>query len=191
MQKFINSHKNYLLFVVIVIGIGILAGILYYQFLDVNSKNNIALTIANLDSLKFNNILKDLIIMSILLVSSFFIIGIPLSIFYLFYESFSLGFLFNIFFASFKIKGIICFLLYFIINKFLVLILMIFFIKKIINIGRYIIGYLIYRKDSTIKEKIMINFKKCLYSILIILFINIFLYFISPYINGKLAFLLK
>ena len=191
MQKFINDHKNYLLFAVIVIGLGILIGILYYQFLDENSKNNIVLTITNYNNFKFNNVLKDLIIMSLLLVSSFFIIGIPLSIFYLFYESFSLGFLLNTFFATFKIKGIIYFLLYFISNKLIVLLLMIFFIKKIINISRYIIGYLIYRRDSTIKDKIMINFKKCLYSILIIFIINIILFFISPYINSKLAFLLK
>lgn len=191
MQKFINDHKNYLLFAVIVIGLGSLVGILYYQFLDENSKNNIVLTITNYNNFKFNNVLKDLIIMSLLLVSSFFIIGIPLSIFYLFYESFSLGFLLNTFFATFKIKGIIYFLLYFISNKLIVLLLMIFFIKKIINISRYIIGYLIYRRDSTIKDKIMINFKKCLYSILIIFIINIILFFISPYINSKLAFLLK
>lgn len=191
MQKFINDHKNYLLFAVIVIGLGILIGILYYQFLDENNKNNIVLTITNYNNFKFNNVLKDLIIMSLLLVSSFFIIGIPLSIFYLFYESFSLGFLLNTFFATFKIKGIIYFLLYFISNKLIVLLLMIFFIKKIINISRYIIGYLIYRRDSTIKDKIMINFKKCLYSILIIFIINIILFFISPYINSKLAFLLK
>ncbi len=191
MQKFINSHKNYLLFVVIIIGIGILAGVLYYQFLDSTNKNTIALTITNYNSYKFNNVLKDLIIMSLLLVSSFFVIGIPLSIFYLFYESLSLGFLLNIFFANFKIKGIIYFLLYFVINKLLVLLLMIFFIKKIINISRYVIGYLIYRRDSTIKDKIMINFKKCLYSILIIFIINIVLCFISPYICNKLTFLLK
>ena len=191
MQKFINNHRNYLTFVAIIIGIGILTGILYYQFLDENSKNNIALTITNYKNFKFNNVLKDLIIMSLLLVSSFFIIGIPLSIFYIFYESFSLGFLLNTFFVSYKIKGIIYFILYFIINKLIILLLMIFFIKKIINISRYIIGYLVYRKDSTIKDKIMLNFKNCLYSILIIFIINIFLYFISPYISSKLTFLLK
>ena len=191
MQKFIKNHKNYLLFVVIIIGIGILAGILYYQFLDSTNKNTIALTITNYKSYKFNNALKDLIIMSLLLVLSFFVIGIPLSIFYLFYESLSLGFLLNIFFANFKIKGIIYFFLYFVINKLLVLLLMILFIKKIINISRYVIGYLIYRKDNTIKDKIMINFKNCLYSILIIFIVNIALYYISPYLCNKFAFLLK
>ena len=166
MPKFITNHKTYLLFVGIIIGIGILVGILYYQLLDENVKNNIVQTITSFKIFKFNNILKDLIIMSLLLVFSFFIIGLPLSIFYLFYESFSLGFLLNIFYVSFKIKGIIYFLLYFFINKLLVLILIIFFIKKIINISRYIIGYLIYRKDSKIKDKIIINFKKSLYIIL-------------------------
>lgn len=189
MQKFINNHKNYLLFVVIVIGIGILVGILYYQFLNQSIKENVILTLSNISNFKFNNIIKDLIIMSLLLISSFFIIGIPLGIFYIFYESFSLGFLLNALYATFKIKGIIYFLLYFIINKLIVLLLMIFFIKKIINISRYIIGYLIYRKDSTIKDKIMINFKKCLYTIIIVLVVNLVIYVISPGIFSKFALL--
>ena len=191
MQKFINSHKNYLLFVVIVMGIGILAGILYYQFLDQNVKNNIVNTLANYQTFKNNNIVKDIIITSILLVSSFFIIGLPISLFYLFYESVSFGFALNIFFVSYKIKGIIYFLIYFIINKLLILLLIILLIKKIINISRYIIGYIIYKKDSTIKNKIMENFKKSLYIIIIILVVDIILYFISPFILNRFTFLIK
>ena len=191
MQKFIKSHKNYLLFVVIVMGIGILAGILYYQFLDQNVKNNIVNTLANYQTFKNNNIVKDIIITSILLVSSFFIIGLPISLFYLFYESVSFGFILNIFFVSYKIKGIIYFLIYFIINKLLILLLIILLIKKIINISRYIIGYIIYKKDSTIKNKIMENFKKSLYIIIIILVVDIILYFISPFILNRFTFLIK
>ncbi len=191
MQKLISNHKKYLLFVTIIIAIGLLGGILYYQFLDSEVKNNIVNTLNNLTSFTNNNTLKYLIIMSLLLVSSFFIIGIPLSIFYLFYESLSLGFLLNVLYASYHLKGIIYFLLDFLINKLLILILIIFFIKKIINISRYIIGYLIYRHDNTIKDKIIINFKKCLYTILIIFIINLILSFISPTIFSKLSFLIK
>ena len=191
MQKLIMKHKNYLLFVIIVLAIGILVGILYYQFLNQNMKDNIISTLKTYQTFNYNNTLKDLIIMSLLLITSFFVIGLPFGIFYLFYEGFSLGFLLNIFYITYKFKGIIYFLLHFFINKLLILILLIFFIKRIINISRYTIGYLLYRHDNSIKEKIFNNFKKSLYTIMIVLVINIILYFLSPVIFNNLKFLLK
>ena len=191
MQKLIMKHKNYLLFVVIVIAIGILVGILYYQFLNQSMKDSVITTLKTYQSFNYNNTLKDLIIMSLLLITSFFVIGFPFGIFYLFYEGISLGFLLNIFYVTYKFKGIIYFLLHFLVNKLLILILLIFFIKRIINISRYTIGYLVYRHDNAIKEKIFNNFKKSLYTIMIVLVINIILYFISPVIFNNLKFLLK
>lgn len=191
MQKLIMKHKNYLLFVVIVIAIGILIGILYYQFLNHSIKDSIITTLKTYQSFNYNNALKDLIVMSLLLITSFFVIGLPLGIFYLFYEGISLGFLLNIFYVTYKFKGIIYFLIYFLVNKLLILILLIFFVKRIINISRYTIGYLVYRHDNAIKEKIFNNFKKSLYTIMIVLVINIILYFLSPVIFNNLKFLLK
>ena len=191
MQKLIMKHKNYLLFVVIVIAIGILVGILYYQFLNQSMKDSVITTLKTYQSFNYNNTLKDLIVMSLLLITSFFVIGFPFGIFYLFYEGISLGFLLNIFYVTYKFKGIIYFLLHFLVNKLLILILLIFFIKRIINISRYTIGYLVYRHDNAIKEKIFNNFKKSLYTIMIVLVINIILYFISPVIFNNLKFLLK
>ena len=190
MQKLIMKHKKYLLFVVTIVLIGILLGIIYYQLLDNNTKNDIINTLVNFNTFKYNAILKNLIILSTLLISSFFGIGIFLSIFYIFYEGISWGFLLNIFYASFKIKGIIYFFLYLLINKLLVFILIVFFTYKIINISRYVIGYLLYKNSETSK-KILINFRKCLYSILIIFIIDIVLYYVSPIIFNSLKFLLK
>ena len=190
MQKLIMKHKKYLLFVVTIVLIGILLGIIYYQLLDNNTKNDIINTLVNFNTFKYNAILKNLIILSTLLISSFFGIGIFLSIFYIFYEGISWGFLLNIFYASFKIKGIIYFFLYLLINKLLVFILIVFFTYKIINISRYVIGYLLYKNSET-SNKILINFRKCLYSILIIFIIDIVLYYVSPIIFNSLKFLLK
>ena len=63
--------------------------------------------------------------------------------------------------------------------------------KKIINISRYIIGLVIYKNDSTVKNKLFLNFKNSLYIILFVLIINIVLYMTSPYFNGVLANFLK
>jgi len=186
-----KKNKKYLNFVLVIVLIGLAFGFIYYQFLSENIKESITSTLNDYNSFRYNFIIKDLIIMSLLLVSSFFVIGIPLSIFYLFYESLSIGFLINIFFVSFGIKGLIYSLLYILLNKLITFLLSIIFIYKVINIGRFIIGVFIYKKDEFIKDKIILNFKNSLYIIVFVLIINIILYFISPLIFENLSFLLK
>lgn len=179
-MQLLKKHKKFLLFILIIIVIGLISGTIYYSFLKPEIKTNIFNTINELDTLRYNNIFKDLFIMSMLLVSSFFIIGIPLSILYIFYESFSLGFLTLLFLTLFHIKGLIYLIFFIAINKLIVFVLMLFFIKKIINIGRFTIGSIIYKKETLIKEKIILNFVNSLYIIIFVFIINIILYFISP-----------
>ena len=190
MQRILSKNRNYLLLVCSLMGLGIILGIIYYHFLNPDIQNSLINTITNFQNFQYNGILKYLTIMSLLLISSFFIIGLPLSLFYLFYESLSLGFILNIFYLTFKIKGLLYALIYLLINKLLVLLLLIIFVKKCLHISRLIIGHFIYRKDNVIKEKIIYNFKSSLYIILYVLIINIVLYIISPYIFKTLAFLL-
>ncbi len=190
-MQIINRHKKYLLFVITLIALGILAGVLYYYFLESQTKEEVLNTISNFNNFRYNAILKDLTIMSLLLISSFFIIGIPFSFFYLFYEGISFGFLLNIFYLTFKIKGIIYILIYFIINKFLTLLLMFIFILKCTRISRYMVGAIIYPKETPIKEKIFNSFKSNLYVIVFIFIINVILYFTTPFIFNKLTFLIK
>ncbi len=191
MQRILSKNRNYLVFVLAIVAIGILAGIIYFHFLDQDTLNNLLTTLNNYNVIKYNGILKYLTIMSLLLISSFFVIGIPFSLFYLFYESLSFGFLINAFYMAFKIKGLLYILIYLIVNKLLVFILLIIFVKKCIRIGRLMIGMFIYRKDNLIKEKIMHNFKSNLYIILYVFIINTILYFLSPYIFKPLTFLIK
>ena len=191
MQKLLKSNKKYFLCVLVIIGVGILAGFIYYNLLINDVKLNIIDTLKNYPKFTYNAILKDLIFMSIIIVLSFIIIGMPLGIFYLFYESLAMGFIMQIFLVTFKFKGFLFALLYLIINKLIPLILIIFFLRKIINISRYVIGLLIYKNDVNIKNKIFLNFKNSLYILTITLVINIILYFVSPVFTGWLTFLLK
>jgi len=191
MLKLFSQHKKHFIFALIVILVGFLSGIIYYILLNEETKLNISYTIINYTNFKNNAIIKDLIIMSSLLVTSFFIIGLPLSIFYLFYEGLSYGFLISIFMHNFGISGLIYGSLFFVINEFLILLLIIFFIKKLINITRFIIGGIIYKGDYLIKNKLLNNIYNALYIIVFVLIINIILYFISPKIFDNLIFLLK
>lgn len=191
MQRIIARNKKYFMFILVIVLLGFLVGIFYYHFLNNDMQNKIINTVNSISYLSNNNILKDLIVMSSLLILSFLIIGLPLSIFYIFYESLSIGFMINTFFISFKVKGLIYILLYILINKLIPFILIIIFIRKIINISRLVIGYFIYKKDAVIKEKLIINFQNSLYIIVFVFIINIILYFISPIIFKGMSFLLK
>jgi len=190
-MQFFKRNKKYLLFVLFILVIGIVLGMAYYFFIDEDIKLSIINTLNNNISFNNNFILKNLTIMSILLVLSFFIIGIPLSLFYLLYDSFSVGFLISMFFSIYKIKGLLYLFIYIILCKIPVLILMIIFIKKIIYIGKFIIGKIIYKKYYNYNDRIFMNFKKSLYIILFNLILNIIIYLISPLIFDNITFLLK
>ena len=131
MQKTLLKNKKYLIFMLSIVLIGLIVGIIYYISQSIDVKNRIISIISNYDSFKYNAIFKDLIIMSILLVSSFLVIGIPLALFYLFYEGVSIGFLISIFLASFKIKGLIYLLFFLFVNKCISFLLLFLFIQKI------------------------------------------------------------
>lgn len=190
MRKIIARNKKYLLLVGIIIGLGVIIGFFYYQFLSSDTKLNIINTIKDANGLQNNGIIKDLIIMSLLLVMSFLIIGMPFSIFYLFYEGISNGFIISIFLDAFNLPGLIFILLYILVNNILILFLMVIFVRKLINISRYMIGLIIYRKDNILKEKIIWNFQNSLYILVFVLIINIILYFISPLIFNNLKTIL-
>lgn len=190
MLKLLSRNKKYLLFTLVIMLIGFVSGVIYYILLNEEIKLNIANTLLN-NSLKYNSTIKDLIIMSSLFVTSFFIIGIPLNIFYLFYEFLSYGFLITIFTHNYGISGLIYGLLITLLNKLLVIFIIIFFLKKLINISRLIIGRLIYKNDSSIKNKLLVNVYNALYIIVIVFVLNLILNFINPKIFSHLTFLLK
>lgn len=191
MQKFLAKNKKYLLFVLVVLVIGFLTGIIFFLMQNSDVKSEIINSLSQSSNYHYNAIMKDLIVCSILLVLSFFVIGLPLSIFYLFYEGLSLGFMLITFLMTYSFKGLIYMHIYILLNKLIPLILMIFFVQKLINIGRLVIGFIIYRKDNYIKEKIILNFKNSLYILIFILIFNIISYFGSPVILKNLSFLLK
>lgn len=190
MQRIFKRYKKFFLFCLIILILGNISGIIYYNFLDVSIKENISITLAQQSFFNYNFILKHLIIMSVILVLSFLLIGLPIGFCYLLYEGFSLGFLVSIFFASFKFSGILYFIIYLLLNKLVVLILYILFLKRIFDISRNIIGVIIYKRDSNILNKIYLNFKKCIYFILFVLVLNIALYFLNPVIFKFFSFLL-
>ena len=91
-----SLNKKVFLFISIILIIGLTSGILFLVFLNEASKEIIFLNIndylQNLNNFTFNNIFMDIIILSSLIILSIFIIGIPISVFFIFFNGFSLGF---------------------------------------------------------------------------------------------------
>lgn len=171
--------KKYLLFTILILIMGIICGIIYYYNFDSIIKNNILSSIT-IDNISINNILKHFIILLIIFISSFFIVGSFLSIFYLFFEGLAIGFTSSIFTIKYGIKGFIYSILYNTYSRLLFLILLILLIYKILNISKNIV-YILFTKNSY-QYKVLIRnkIKSSLLLILFILIIDIVIYLFSP-----------
>jgi len=191
MHLFWKNNKKFLKLIIWVLTIGLILGIGYFLFLNSDIKVQITETLQNYNNYRYNGILKDLIIMSFLLVLSIFVVGIPLQILFVLYEGISLGFLLSIFSANFGISGLTYGLLFIIFNKLITFLFMIYFIRKNLNISKYILSLIIYRKDNLATKKLFQNFYSALLIIIIVFLINLLIYYISPIIFLKLSFLLK
>ncbi len=181
----LKKHKSLFLFLSILFLFGFVTGILFYFKQEASVKETILLSLNNLfqeNVFPIKNIFYHFIILMIICSTLFCFIGLPLLIFYIFFESITIGFLFPIFFSLFKINAIFYFSLYFLLIKFFFLFfLFLFFVKSF----RYIKSYL-----SCLKRKsydFVKNLKYVAILILIILINDLFVYFVS---NRILIFLL-
>lgn len=177
----ILKHKKFLLLIIIIITISLICGYFYYYSIDDDIKVNLLKNLNNYNIFNYNNIIKDLTIMSTILILSFFFIGLPLCITYLGYETFIIGFFINMFLNIYKIKGLSILLIYITIRV-IPLFLIIMFLKKIINISKLNFKYLINREEF-LKSKIMYNFYNSLYIIIFVVIINIVTYIFSKNVN--------
>lgn len=188
--KNIKLNSSFWKFIIIFFLIGLLTGIYLYYNLDNNYKLAINNQIINLpkliNSTKQNFILNHLIIISILIILSFTIIGIPFIIFYFFYESVSLGFLIGSILKWKAIKGLIFMIPFIIINKLIYYLLLIYIIKISINYSKKIINN--YHNDKS--NIIVRHLIKMAIVLIIILIVDIFIYFFGNKLLSIFLFLL-
>ena len=116
-----SLNKKIFIFISTILTIGIISGILFLVFLNEASQEIVFLNIndylQNINTYTFNNIFMDIIILSCLIILSLFIIGVPLTIFFIFFNGFSIGFVIASLSIIFGFKGFIYSIIYTIINK--------------------------------------------------------------------------
>lgn len=179
-RKIVKRNKSLLKILGFLGILGFIIGFFIYGKLE---NTEIALKVQNislyLKENQINFILAHLILICILtsgLILGISLIFVPLL---LIWESVNLGFMLRAFFEVFKFKGIGFGLLYFLLTKFLYLLLVLFLVKKILNASRAIIN-MFYKKDSVDTKYILIKNVKAITLITFMIFINdLLVYFLA------------
>lgn len=175
-----STNKKLSLFLGIIFTIGIILGFIFLIYLDEANKEIIYLNInewlQNLNTSHINNIISHIAILSSLFILSLFMIGIPLSLFFVFYNGFSIGFLLMALIDIFGIKGLLYGLVYVIITKGIYLFLALLFVLALIKIAIMFLKALI-SKEKINKDSLSKLLKRIFICIAIILISDVILYF--------------
>lgn len=178
---------------IIFFSIAFISGIWYFFMIDQEYRLIYSTSFNNYlvnNDLTFNLLINHLIILSLIIFLSFFIIGIGIIPLYFFFEFFSIGFSFGLLIYTYKFNGFIYAFLYNIIGKGLYLMLFYVISKKLLKIAKN--NYYLLFKHNTFKINNFINNIKSI----IIIFIIIILYdlgllflgnTILSFINGLLS----
>lgn len=189
-----SLNKKICLFFSIIFTIGIIIGFIFLIYLEESSKELISLNInewlQSLSTSHINSILEHIIILSTLTILSIFVIGLPLIIFFVFYNGFSIGFLLMSLIEIFGIKGLIYGLIYLIITKGIYLFFLTIFILALIKIIILIIKRLIWHQKMN-KNLLVTYCKRILICIGVIILSDIILYFGGTKLISIFNFLLN
>lgn len=193
-MKRIQSSKVAKIFITTLIITGIIFGILYFNW---QSEINKSVIITQMQGLKNivssshqNMIITHLITTVILLFLAYSIIGMPLILFYLFYECTSIGFLLASFYASFKLKGLIFGLIYTLLCKTLYILCLIYITYIALKISKKLLRTLILKENDSLYVHLKGLFTKLAIVFVGILIYDLFLYFFANPILKLFLFLI-
>ena len=150
-----SNQRKIWTFLGIILVIGFLVGVFYITFLPKNNQDLIASSFSNflqnIGNLKINFIASHLLVIPILIISSFFIIGALICLIYLFYIGFLMGFVMSNFIVALGFKGFLFSLIYLIITRFIFLFFLGILIISLLKIA-YLIFNLILKKNGNLKD---------------------------------------
>lgn len=189
----VKFDKRYVLFCLVLVILGIVAGSLFIVILNSSDKSLVIEYIESfIDNIKNNDFnyidtLKNTLIINYLVIIIISIIGftyflVPFNILILFYKSFIIGFTLSSFILTYKIKGLLLSIIYIfphlIINILLFCLLIAFTLKLSIKM----INYIINKKEVNMR----LYFNKYLYTTLFIFIMititSLYESFVAPYL---------
>lgn len=191
--KWTSSNKNLIKFLVALLIMGILIGIYIYikqpSLIKVSIINELKLLDNTLKTTHQNNFLYHILIISVFTFLSILVLGVPIILFYLFYEGVSMGFLIAGLFNYKKVSGLIYGVIFMTINKLILYVLLVYLLIVSINYSKKVI-ISIRRKDYRIYEYIFTHLVKMVFILIVIIVYDIFIYFLGNKILAYFTFLL-
>lgn len=177
--RWTSNNFSILKFIFFLFIIGFFIGIyVYLNQIDI-VKESVVTELNNLNTYilnsKQNNFIFHIILLCILMVASISCIGLPLILFYLFYEGISAGFLLASLYGFKKLSGITFGIFYLSVTKILYLFLITYLV--IVSI-RYAKEILINLKNNK-KDLIINQLIKCFFVLIMVLLNDVFLYFLG------------
>lgn len=188
-----NIKKNkYLKFFIMFYVLGIIISIFYFYNIDKDKINIIVTSIKenNLLLNPINNIINHLKILSVTSLFTMIFIGIPIFIGLIISEGFISFFRFIVLYKTYKMKGIIFGLIYYILNNLFYIIFLYIIFRKLIILAKKIYR-LIIKKENINFSEIYNILHSIIYIIIIIFIIDSLTFFYTPKILKIFAFLLK
>lgn len=193
-MKRLYSGNAAKLFIMVLIVIGIMFGILYFNMQDATNKDIIINNFQSIgDVIKNthqNMILKHLITIIILIFLAYSIIGMPLILFYLFFESTSIGFLLASSYATDKMSGVIFALIHIVICKIPYIICIIYISYIALKITKKMLRILIFKENESMYTMLKNLFLKIAITSAAILIYDILIYLFANKILNLFSFLL-
>ncbi|MDD2505018.1 MAG: stage II sporulation protein M [Bacilli bacterium] len=191
--KWTSTSINLIKFLISLFIVGLFVGLFIYIKQPSLIKTSILSELQNLGSIlnsaNQNNFIYHILLLSFIMVISILVIGLPIILFYFFYESVSMGFLIASFFHYKKFSGLLYSLIFLIVNKIIIYVALTYiFIMSLRYAKKVIIS--IQRKDYKIYEYIFNHVIKMLFIIAIVIISDIFIYFFSNKILAYFIFLL-
>lgn len=175
--------------VIILFFISFILGILYNTRLD-GLDAYITNFITNISTTNQNVFLINILIVSLIFVLTMSLIGLPIIFFYMFYESFSLGFTSSLFCRCLGFKGLLLYLSFIIVNKLIYILIIIYMTimgSKCTYKSWY---YIIHKEKENLYREVTNSFYRYIIILIIIIINAIFIYFfgnkIVNYIYGLL-----
>lgn len=187
-MKKLNKYKYIYLFIVVLASIGLISGYFYYKVQTPETKSSIQEQINIKEELNTttNNIYKRLKETSIYLISSITIIPEPINIFNLYYEPFTVGFIFN----TLKVNGLKFSFIYTTIYHLIPLIFKIILLRITLSNTYTIIKY-IFKKNQSSKKRVTILLKKYFLISFILLFYEFLIFIFNANIHSYLMTILN
>lgn len=196
MDKLFNTvkfDKRYVLFCLVLVIVGIIAGSLFIIILNNSDKNLVIEYIESfIDNIKNNDFnyietLKNTLIINYLVIFIISIIGftyflIPINILLLFYKSFIIGFSLSSFILTYKIKGLLLSIIYIFPHLIINILLFSLLIAFTLKLSLKMINYIIKKKEINMR----LYFNKYIYTsifiIIIITITSLYESFVAPYL---------